>query len=151
MSEWAFFAFFSSRVRHHKFTIDMTFCWCLIFMSKTFVLSSFIRGKFGYVYVSICVEYIYTYIYIFHVKVTQTVPDISPLMAMHQDPLLVNVIYMSNVTPIPVPHKLKFKCQSSDWHTLIRVNVKTSKACRRRQMTNLRQTFNRPYFLANDL
>ena len=35
--------------------------------------------------------YIYTgiYIYISHVNVTQTVPDISPLMPMHQDPLLV--------------------------------------------------------------
>ena len=29
------------------------------------------------------------YIYICHVNVTQTVPDISPLMPMHQDPLLV--------------------------------------------------------------
>ena len=29
------------------------------------------------------------YIYISHVNVTQTVPDISPLMPMHQDPLLV--------------------------------------------------------------
>ena len=29
------------------------------------------------------------YIYIYHVNVTQTVPDISPLMPMHQDPLLV--------------------------------------------------------------
>ena len=32
----------------------------------------------------------YIYIYISHVNVTQTVPDISPLMPMHQDPLLVN-------------------------------------------------------------
>ena len=30
-----------------------------------------------------------TYIYISHVNVTQTVPDISPLMPMYQDPLLV--------------------------------------------------------------
>ena len=30
------------------------------------------------------------YIYICHVNVTQTVPDISPLMPMHQDPLLVD-------------------------------------------------------------
>ena len=30
-----------------------------------------------------------SYIYISHVNVTQTVPDISPLMPMHQDPLLV--------------------------------------------------------------
>ena len=29
-----------------------------------------------------------SYIYIYHVNVTQTVPDISPLMPMHQDPLL---------------------------------------------------------------
>ena len=33
-------------------------------------------------------SYIYIYIYISHVNVTQTVPDISPLMPMHQDPLL---------------------------------------------------------------
>ena len=32
-----------------------------------------------------------SYIYISHVNVTQTVPDISPLMPMHQDPLLVLV------------------------------------------------------------
>ena len=34
-------------------------------------------------------QLIYIYIYISHVNVTQTVPDISPLMPMHQDPLLV--------------------------------------------------------------
>ena len=33
-----------------------------------------------------------SYIYISHVNVTQTVPDISPLMPMHQDPLLVSRI-----------------------------------------------------------
>ena len=40
------------------------------------------------------------YIYISHVNVTQTVPDISPLMPMHQDPLLVRFKYRSekNVT-----------------------------------------------------
>ena len=32
------------------------------------------------------------YIYISHVNVTQTVPDTSPLMPMHQDPLLVWII-----------------------------------------------------------
>ena len=35
--------------------------------------------------------YIYIYIYTSHVNVTQTVPDISPLMPMHQDPLLVDI------------------------------------------------------------
>ena len=35
------------------------------------------------------------YIYISHVNVTQTVPDISPLMPMHQDPLL--VCYMAAI------------------------------------------------------
>ena len=35
------------------------------------------------------------YIYISHVKVTQTVPDISPLMPMHQDPLLVSTVFTS--------------------------------------------------------
>ena len=34
--------------------------------------------------------HIYIYIYIYHVNVTQTVPDISPLMPMHQDTLLVD-------------------------------------------------------------
>ena len=34
-----------------------------------------------------------SYIYIYHVNVTQTVPDISPLMPMHQDPLLVWYIW----------------------------------------------------------
>ena len=33
------------------------------------------------------------YIYISHVNVTQTVPDISTLMPMHQDPLLVMITY----------------------------------------------------------
>ena len=33
-----------------------------------------------------------SYIYIYHVNVTQTVPDISPLMPMHQDPLLVYLV-----------------------------------------------------------
>ena len=33
-----------------------------------------------------------SYIYISHVNVTQTVPDISPLMPMHQDPLLVTYV-----------------------------------------------------------
>ena len=32
-----------------------------------------------------------SYIYIYHVNVTQTVPDISPLMPVHQDPLLVEL------------------------------------------------------------
>ena len=34
----------------------------------------------------------YWYIYISHVNVTQTVPDILPLMPMHQDPLLVDIL-----------------------------------------------------------
>ena len=37
----------------------------------------------------------YIYIYISHVNVTQTVPDISPLMPMHQDPLLVLILMRS--------------------------------------------------------
>ena len=41
----------------------------------------------------------YIYIYISHVNVPQTVPDISPLMPMHQDPLLV-----SSVTQIFLHH-----------------------------------------------
>ena len=39
-----------------------------------------------------------SYIYIYHVNVTQTVPDISPLMPMHQDPLLVMLI--RSITPL---------------------------------------------------
>ena len=37
------------------------------------------------------------YIYISHVNVTQTVPDISPLMPMHQDPLLVCSLWLKIV------------------------------------------------------
>ena len=45
----------------------------------------------------------YIYIYISHVNVTQTVPDISPLMPMHQDPLLVwLVLTPPNLTKLPV-------------------------------------------------
>ena len=36
-----------------------------------------------------------SYIYISHVNVTQTVPDISPLMPMHQDPLLVCIFVVN--------------------------------------------------------
>ena len=41
------------------------------------------------------------YIYISHVNVTQTMPDISLLMPMHQDPLLVTlvVVYLSITGP----------------------------------------------------
>ena len=38
-----------------------------------------------------------SYIYIYHVNVTQTVPDISPLMPMHQDPLLVDWFYHAHL------------------------------------------------------
>ena len=38
----------------------------------------------------------YIYIYISHVNVTQTVPDISPLMHRHQDPLLVDDVLVFN-------------------------------------------------------
>ena len=37
-----------------------------------------------------------SYIYIYHVNVTQTVPDISPLMPMHQDPLLVYQLWANS-------------------------------------------------------
>ena len=36
-------------------------------------------------------------IYMFRVNVTQTVPDISPLMPMHQDPLLVTYVYTIHI------------------------------------------------------
>ena len=42
----------------------------------------------------------YIYIYISHVNVTQTVPDISPLMPMHQNPLL--VLLMSSLLSLCV-------------------------------------------------
>ena len=45
----------------------------------------------------------YIYIYISHVNVTQTVPDISPLMPMHQDPLLVNTFCATINSPPPPP------------------------------------------------
>ena len=41
-----------------------------------------------------------SYIYIYHVNVTQTVPDISPLMPMHQDPLLVSLFGGVNLASI---------------------------------------------------
>ena len=47
-----------------------------------------------------------SYIYIYHVNVTQTVPDISPLMPMHQDPLLVlycRKILRENYSPYHCP------------------------------------------------
>ena len=40
-----------------------------------------------------------SYIYIYHVNVTQTVPDISPLMPMHQDPLLVYMDVIAYTSP----------------------------------------------------
>ena len=42
-----------------------------------------------------------SYIYISHVNVTQTVPDISPLMLMYQDPLLVYVFCQSILCILP--------------------------------------------------
>ena len=36
-------------------------------------------------------------IYMFRVNVTQTVPDISPLMPMHQDPLLVTYVFTIHI------------------------------------------------------
>ena len=44
-----------------------------------------------------------SYIYIYHVNVTQTVPDISPLMPMHQDPLLV-CLYRCNCLSLWLNH-----------------------------------------------
>ena len=46
-----------------------------------------------------------SYIYIYHVNVTQTVPDISPLMPMHQDPLLVGLCVGIHRGPVNSPHK----------------------------------------------
>ena len=46
----------------------------------------------------------YIYIYISHVNVTQTVPDISPLMPMHQDPLLVYWVCECCLLPQPSPY-----------------------------------------------
>ena len=55
-----------------------------------------------------------SYIYIYHVNVTQTVPDISPLMPMHQDPLLVFVVILI---------KLLNKQSSGCWNKVPLVNV----------------------------
>ena len=44
-------------------------------------------------------QLIYIYIFISHVNVTQNVPDISPLMPKHQDPLLVNHFYQMKASP----------------------------------------------------
>ena len=45
---------------------------------------AFLLGIILVIFVDLCV-------YVFHVSVTQTVPDISHLMPMHQDPLLVDL------------------------------------------------------------
>ena len=46
-----------------------------------------------------------SYIYISYVNVTQTVPDISPLMPMHQDPLLVSLCEENLPVTCGSPHK----------------------------------------------
>ena len=57
-------------------------------------------------------QLIYIYIYISHVNVTQTVPDISPLMPMHQYPLLVTMfgydLARPELWPVDVQGALKF-------------------------------------------
>ena len=69
-----------------------------------------------------------SYIYISHVNVTQTVPDISPLMPMHQDPLLVTssvpsqyYVMITNVNIFDVGHTwVRYMCGTSPlalgWH-----------------------------------
>ena len=46
------------------------------------------------------------YIYISHVNMIQTVPDISPLMPMHQDPLLVCIWNAPNRQPNHMCHHM---------------------------------------------
>ena len=53
-------------------------------------------------------SYIYIDIYIYHVNVTQTMPDISPLIPMHQDPLLVSSLMTPEVVLTPVTIKLEW-------------------------------------------
>ena len=65
--------------------------------------------------------HIYIYIYIYHVNVTQTMPDISPLMPMHQDPLLGHNLWwhMKWLSQGPMCYILHETCYSPDclwWH-----------------------------------
>ena len=57
------------------------------------------------------------YIYISHVNVTQTVPDISPLMPMHQDPLLVDYCVKSIVV---TTDEWLLKCSIDSYETILK-------------------------------
>ena len=60
-------------------------------------------------------QLIYIYIYISHVNVTQTVPDISPLMPMHQYPLLVPHLYIFTPIFIVSPNSLGLMLFVCNW------------------------------------
>ena len=64
------------------------------------------------------------YIYISHVNVTQTVPDISPLMPMHQDPLLVLYCCHRRVSMVVADNP------APSWHQGIRAAVMMTWAVR---------------------
>ena len=70
-----------------------------------------------------------SYIYIYHVNVTQTVPDISPLMPMHQDPLLVSKpLVNSNWSYSPETPKIFVPCDHENWQMTLK-NYKTHFLC----------------------
>ena len=62
------------------------------YTTHTITLQQWTNNKTNKSYKQLIYIYIYIYIHISHVNVTQTVPDISPLMPMHQYPLLVDFV-----------------------------------------------------------
>ena len=73
-------------------------------------------------------QLIYIYIYISHVNVTQTVPDISPLMPMHQYPLLVFIRDQNNRYLLSSIHVwvMDYKLENHHYNRLISVIFNSS-------------------------
>ena len=70
------------------------------------------------------------YIYISHVNVTQTVPDISPLMPMHQDPWLVHLVgYHSLNTFSGLIRDEKMSCCPACRTTLVATRFRVAVIC----------------------
>ena len=85
---------FFNRDQRQKFIVDWTFCLCLIFhFHEVVIFVVFYKG------LVLLLMYLYNkcQVCVFHVNVTQTVPDISPLMSTHQDSLLVCVLLSDHV------------------------------------------------------
>ena len=131
-------------------------CICMLMAYLLLWLRSKYRSK--YRNLDLCQGVVVSYIYIYHVYVTQTVPDISPLMPMHQDPLLVNFSgatvdvweWKSNFIPhftgdvitrpclagatvpllryAPLTGQLQLCGERSQWHGLVHAGLKV-KSC----------------------